>query len=369
MKTNFKKTIALLGALTFMLTAVTACGDSKSDSKAESSASSAAEQNVSDKQTQEIKTGVLSLLRMDEETYSGRSLALTKGIDYLADKDVITVYDKDGNKLESLPKKPENASNVYYDSLDTMIMAMEKGDIDRIELTQTVAEYVVSRNDKLYLRFKTDTSKADEFDKNVIDRLSHGYSFMMLEDKTALRDEFNTVIRAIEDDGTLDKLKKTYIDDVIAGKDPEPVQFEKTDGETIKVAVTGSLPPMDYIAPDGTPAGYNTALLAEIGKRTGKNIELVQVDSIGRAAALSSGTVDVAFWTRSSSDPNVGKTEEEHKAFIEEKKKNYTDEQNSLMKSIKPAKSYTDELQRDMPDGTICTARYFADPITIVALK
>ena len=248
-------------------------------------------------------------------------------------------------------------------------MALEKGDVSGLELTQSVAEYVVSRNDKLTIEVNVDMSKADEFDKNVIKRLSNGYSFMMLEDKTDLCDEFNKTIKAMEDDGTLDKLKKTYIDDVIAGKDPEPVQFEKTDGETLKVAVTGCLPPMDYIAPDGTPAGFNTALLAEIGKRTGKNIELVQVDSIGRAAALSSGTVDVAFWTRSSSDPNVGKTEEEHKAFVEEKHSSFTNEQDSLMKSMDTTQSLDENLMRDMPDGTICTARYFADPITFVALK
>ena len=66
--------------------------------------------------------------------------------------------------------------------------------------------------------------------------------------------------------------------------------------ETVRVAVTGSLPPMDYIAADGTPAGFNTALPAEIGNRIGKNIELVQVDSVDRAATLASGTVDAVLY-------------------------------------------------------------------------
>ena len=248
-------------------------------------------------------------------------------------------------------------------------MALEKGDVQTAELTQTVAEYVISRNDKLFMRFKTDKSKADDFDKEVIDRISHGYSFMMLEDKTELRDEFNNIISDIQSDGTLDKLKKTYIDDVIAGKDPEPVAFEKTDGETIKVAITGSLPPMDYISPAGTPAGFNTALLSEIGKRLGKNIELVQVDSIGRAAALASGTVDVAFWTRSSADPTFPESEEEVSDYVKEKKRNGTDEQNALMSSMHNNKFMDILVDYDMPEGTICTAPYFADPITVVALK
>ncbi len=37
---------------------------------------------------------------------------------------------------------------------------------------------------------------------------------------------------------------------------------------------------------DGAPAGFNTALLAAISSRMGENIELVAVDSVGRALLL-----------------------------------------------------------------------------------
>ena len=47
---------------------------------------------------------------------------------------------------------------------------------------------------------------------------------------------------------------------------------------------------------DGTPAGFNTALLAEIAKRLGKNIEIVDIDSGARAVALTSNKIDVIFW-------------------------------------------------------------------------
>lgn len=56
------------------------------------------------------------------------------------------------------------------------------------------------------------------------------------------------------------------------------------------------MPPLDLVLPDGSPAGFNTALLAEISKRIGKNIELVQVDTVARAAALTSKVIDVVFW-------------------------------------------------------------------------
>lgn len=42
--------------------------------------------------------------------------------------------------------------------------------------------------------------------------------------------------------------------------------------------------------------GFNTALLAEIGKHLGCNIEIMQVYSAERVTALTSGRADVVFW-------------------------------------------------------------------------
>ena len=57
---------------------------------------------------------------------------------------------------------------------------------------------------------------------------------------------------------------------------PESIPFETFEGaETIRVAVTGDLPPIDYVAADGKAAGFNTALLAEIAKRLKDSITLI----------------------------------------------------------------------------------------------
>ena len=115
-------------------------------------------------------------------------------------------------------------------------------------------------------------------------------------DGAALRDRFNEALNAMKADKTLNHFKTNYIANP-GVETPEAVQFAKFDGaETIKVAVTGDLPPIDYIAPDGTPAGFNTAMLAELGKRMKVNIQLVQVEAGARAAALSSQRADVVFW-------------------------------------------------------------------------
>ena len=101
----------------------------------------------------------------------------------------------------------------------------------------------------------------------------------------------------MEADGTLEKLINTYVS--ISSRDPAPKRPHKFEAaETLKVVVTGDMPPIDMFAGDGQPTGYNTAILAEIGKRLGKNIAFINADAGGRAAALSSGRADVVFWYR-----------------------------------------------------------------------
>ncbi|MBQ6774465.1 MAG: transporter substrate-binding domain-containing protein [Synergistaceae bacterium] len=65
---------------------------------------------------------------------------------------------------------------------------------------------------------------------------------------------------------------------------------------TIKIAVTGDIPPIDYVAPDGNAAGFNAVILAEIGRRLKINIELMNINTAARNATLASGRADGVFW-------------------------------------------------------------------------
>ena len=50
---------------------------------------------------------------------------------------------------------------------------------------------------------------------------------------------------------------------------------------------------MDYVSAGGEPVGFNTALISEIGKRLGVNIEFVTVDCGARGIALATGVCDI----------------------------------------------------------------------------
>ena len=99
------------------------------------------------------------------------------------------------------------------------------------------------------------------------------------------------------EDGTIETLRQSYIENVIAGEEPgaiEPQAFP--DARTIRVAVTGDRPPMDYISAGGQPIGFNTAMITEVAKRLNMNVELVNVTCQARGIALATGLCDIVFW-------------------------------------------------------------------------
>ncbi|MBD3878106.1 MAG: transporter substrate-binding domain-containing protein [Quinella sp. 1Q5] len=197
-------------------------------------------------------------------------------------------------KMDEILKMVEEESKVpltnftvtYYDNLKLMQMGIESGSVDQISLYTSVADYVIANNDKY-----------EKVSDLTLKNLSDTFCFAVRKDDAALKADLDKALDEMKADGSLDKLAKEYITDVDKGTAPPAIEIPMTEGaQTIKVGVTGDLPPLDYVSADGKAAGFNTALLAEVAKRSGKNIEIVDIDSGARAAALSSGQIDVIFW-------------------------------------------------------------------------
>ena len=171
----------------------------------------------------------------------------------------------------------------FYDTLNSMQMALNAGEIHEMILPDVVAQYIMNVSKEYVSRL-------------VLRSKGMGLAFGFREDNKELCDKFNEALASLVDDWTLQSLEGVYIASP-GEREPEPVEFAKFDGaDTIKVAVTGDLPPIDFITADGKPAGFNTAILAEIAAYLKKNIELVNIDSAARSAALASGRADVVFW-------------------------------------------------------------------------
>ena len=330
------------------------------------------------------KVGMLSFLNTTEEVYADllKSRELMTGL--LIKQGYIKMNDQkpegtppegtppegtppEGNPPEGAPEK-QACKIIFYDRLTDMLMALQAGDVDKIEVYQSVAKYLVANVPNLEMGFEFDLSKEKSVfvQRMAVSRLGNGFSFLMLKDNQALADQFSEAITAMKEDGTLDTLVAKYIDgvttDALTG-----IPLPQTEGaETIRVAVTGALPPMDYVAPDGRAAGFNTAVLAEISRRIGKNIEILYLDSsVARATALVSGQADAAFWTRtavSRKEPGSGSGEP---PFL----KDLTEEELKVFREARTIAEIEKFMEADMPEGTVNTAVYYSDIIVPLSMK
>lgn len=174
----------------------------------------------------------------------------------------------------------------FYDNLRTMQLAIESGDIDSFSTYQCVADYLVANNDKFEIS-----------ENSALNKLVDNFCFAVRADDKELKSELDKAIDEMKADGTLDKFINEYITGVNKGKTPPKVEIPNTEGaQSLKVGITGDLPPLDLVLSDDSPAGFNTAMLAEISKRLGKNIKIVQIETGARAAALNANLIDVVFW-------------------------------------------------------------------------
>lgn len=272
----------------------------------------------------------------------------------------------------------DDASFRYYDTLNALLMGLQAGEVDSIQLPYSTGKYLCATNDGLMIREEYYLDKAEGITETAVNIMSDGYSFLLKNDQTELRDALDAQLTAMKEDGTLQQLIDEHISKASEGGEPVAIAFETFEGDPIKVGVTGDLPPMDYVSADGTFAGFNTAVLAEIGKRLQRNIELVQVDSVARALALSEGRVDVVFWTRGMSEGLAADlsakgmpSEEELEAARTELQKTLTEEEIAILEEAGPPDMEDTEQRsnRDMPPDTIITQPYFTDCPVWVILK
>ena len=260
----------------------------------------------------------------------------------------------------------------FYDTLNSMIMALKSGEVNAIFVHNVVADYLCARDSGLFYINKF--VAGDVVKDNLLLRLavngfhSDEFSFMLMKGNEELRDQINTALYDMDNEGVLRQLEAQLNE-----ASPVPAEMPEFDGaDTIRVGVTGDIPPFDYISAEGVPAGYNTAVLAEIGRRLRKNIRLVNIDAGGRTLALSSGMVDVVFWNRSqfvyteSGRYVSGKEAMRREIMALGMDPAKTDKALNLIKSVF---AFDESAKMDQPENTIITRPYYSSIITNVQVK
>ncbi|MCX6226270.1 MAG: transporter substrate-binding domain-containing protein [Bacteroidia bacterium] len=172
---------------------------------------------------------------------------------------------------------------LYFNRGSDVIAAIMSGKIDACPTHMFSANYFLQRNDKL----KALDVKAE---------IEGGVIMAVRSEDLLLKEDLNKAIATLQGNGTIKQLEDKWIKDLPANEEPSNKEMPKINGaKTVYVGVCGDFAPLDYMAADGRPAGYNVAILTEIGKLLSINFEFVSIETQARFAALSSKKIDVIF--------------------------------------------------------------------------
>ena len=190
-----------------------------------------------------------------------------------------------GKWTVSYDVEPESMQFMYCHSFSAMRSALAVNEADEIMLPKLVGDFLIRTTPGVYTVAGVSRTAEPSC-------LAFGFR---KTDGAELKDKFDKALKDMKADGTLSRLHSMYLTDEAVK--PKPVKIaEFKDAAAIRVAVTGDLPLIDSDKKDGTPRGFNTALLSEIGKRLHLNISIVSIAAGTRAMLLASKRVDAVFW-------------------------------------------------------------------------
>lgn len=174
-----------------------------------------------------MKIGVLSYLNLTEEEFLVRETALLTALKYLEAHGMLELSEPkpEGDEAPSLQIR-------YYDTTDALLMALQAGEIDAIRAPKSTADYLCGTNDRLVQPTVFNFLDSDDFVQDLLNQLSDGYAFMMLEANADLRDQFDQAIADMKADGTLDALVLKHIAEASRTGEIEAIAFEQFEGGT-----------------------------------------------------------------------------------------------------------------------------------------
>jgi ABC-type amino acid transport substrate-binding protein len=177
-------------------------------------------------------------------------------------------------------------SLVYVDSLTDGLLMLRSHKIDLLHVMRNTGYYLTQR----YPDLQRYDVKLGIYSTQMIFSPRQYAQYLKV----------NAALKEMKEDGTLAKLINQWITRLPVGQEPSGATLPVIPGaETFKMGISGDEPPLDYIAADGQPGGFNVAVVGEISRRTNLNIELVNVVSGARFVSLQSGKIDAFLWHNS----------------------------------------------------------------------
>ncbi len=175
-------------------------------------------------------------------------------------------YEAEGSKIER------------YNKGNDAVLALKQGKVDVVIIDNEPAKAFVSKNDDLMIL-------DDPFE-------IEDYAICISKENKELTEKFNSALKELKDDGTLDNIVKNYIGDDTKGKTPyeTPEGTDHSNG-TLKMATNAAFEPYEFYSNNeivGIDADMARAICDKLGYEL--VIEDMEFDSI--ITAVQSGKVD-----------------------------------------------------------------------------
>ena len=210
-------------------------------------------------------------------------------------------------------RMPENSALVFfgstfgmkltsykaYKNFDEALFSLKSGENDAIWACDVSADYLIKKYDGLA---KVDEELTSDIQKTDSARFSFGMA-LKKNSGEKLKEEIDEALSSLKADGTLAELISKYVDnaEIFETEDGKksrfyPENMKKVSGSgSIKVGITGAVPPLELLDEDMEPYGFCVALMDEIGQKLNKKIKFVYIDNETAFTSLMSGKIDLLF--------------------------------------------------------------------------
>lgn len=216
--------------------------------------------------------------------------------------DIESISELSGTQIGGVASRiPDNSAQILFESLLGVklsgyqsyhnvfetLAALRTNEIEAAWFPDVTADYLISVEKGLK---RIDAKQATE------PRLD--FALALKSDAVALRDEIDTALATLRENGTLEQLGKDYITSAAVVKKYTEKDMDLSDYETdgtIYIGVTGAVWPIDMVDLELKPYGYSVALMNEIGKLIHKKVEFVTLHNDTAFSNLMGGKVDALF--------------------------------------------------------------------------
>ncbi|MCR5685388.1 MAG: transporter substrate-binding domain-containing protein [Lachnospiraceae bacterium] len=248
---------------------------------------------------------------------------------------IASVQELKGRALGGIESRmPENSAKIFYESMlgvklsaykayknmDEALYALYTGEVAALAVPDVMAEYLTDasadaveafswkdpeeKNIGKYALCQVETSGAASIMELPEGRFDFGIAARNDDGGKNIITAIDSAIAVLKAEHTLDELVRYYITDgteavKYCAKNmrtamPEYVR-EHGEAATLRVGITGSVPPVELIDENGEPYGFCVAFMDEVAQLLGINVEFVVLDNETVFTGLMSGGIDAVF--------------------------------------------------------------------------